>query len=187
MPEIAWSQMRAMLKLLAEALLRRIPELRQRVDDSDLVQEALLKAERAWRHLRNQEPNTIKAWLRGILRNVFKDTVAFALRGCRNVDLEKSIHEALDNSSLRLEKFLENKAARDFDGLLDLAAALEKLDSHEREIVIAHDIEGKSLRHIGEEVGLDKNKVALKLHQAHSRLRQLLKDYQSPYAKEATP
>jgi RNA polymerase sigma-70 factor, ECF subfamily len=177
-PEVSWQQMRSMLKVLAEGLLRRIPELRQRVDDSDLVQESLLKAERAWSFLRSRDPNTIKAWLRGILRNVFKDTVAHALRDCRSLDLEKSIHEALDNSSLRLEKFLENKATPDFDRLLDLAAALDQLGPEEREIVIAHDIEGKSLRAIGEEVGLDKNKVAAKLHLAHSALRRLLKEYQ---------
>jgi RNA polymerase sigma-70 factor (ECF subfamily) len=184
--DIPWDQMRAMLKVLAESLLARIPELRQRADASDLVQEALLKAKQAWDHLRKKDPNTLKAWLRGILQNVFKDAVTHALRECRSLDLEKSIHQALDDSSLRLDKLLQAKAALDFDQLLDFAAALEKLPPEERELVLAHDLEGKSLRTIQAETGLDKNKAALKLRQAHGRLARLLKDYE-PLPRKPAP
>jgi RNA polymerase sigma factor (sigma-70 family) len=174
--EISWEQIRPMLTVLASRMLSTIPELRIRVDEEDLVQEALLKAHQAWNDMRSRDPNATKAWLRAILRSVFKDAVAFAMRDIRSLDTEESIHEALDNSSHRLEQFLESKATPDFDRLLDLTAALEKLVSEEREIVIAHDIEGKSLEQIAKDVGLDKNIVARKLHQAHSSLHRLLQN-----------
>jgi RNA polymerase sigma-70 factor (ECF subfamily) len=174
---VPWESMRAMLKILAEGLMRRIPELRQRVDGSDLVQESLLKAEKAWGHLRSNDVQTIRKWLKGILHNVFKDTVAHALRECRSIDLEKSLHDAVDNSSQRLEKFLERQGSPELEQVLDLAAALEKLPVEDREILIAHDIEERSLRDIAAETGLNKNKVAAKLYQAQSKLRRMLKDY----------
>ena len=187
---LPWESMRAMLKILAEGLLRRIPELRQRVDDSDLVQEALLKAEKAWGHLRSTDVQTVRKWLKGILQHVFKDTVAHALRECRDIDLEKSLHganDAVDNSSQRLEKFLEHKGAPDLVQVLDLAAALEKVPLEDREILIAHDIEGRSLRDIAGETGWSKNKVAARLYQAQGKLRLLLKDYGQEPPQEAKP
>ena len=184
---IPWEPMRAMLKILAEGLLRRIPELRQRVDGSDLVQESLLKAEKAWGFLRNRDLQTVRAWLRGILRSVYKDTVAHALRECRSLDLEKSLNDAVDNSSQRLEKFLQGKEGADLAQVLDLAGALEKLPLEDREILIAHDIEERSLRDIASETGMNKNQVAAKLYQAQSRLRRLLKDYGQEKPPEAKP
>jgi len=79
---------RPYLKSLAEA---EFPEhLRTRVDDSDLVQETLLKAARQADQFRGSSEAELRAWLREILRNQITDCVRFHGRQQRDITVELS-------------------------------------------------------------------------------------------------
>src|SRR5262245_42356018 len=73
---------------------------------SDLVQETLLKAYQGLSQFRGKCEEELAAWLRTILANALKDAVsAFATRR-RNVTRERSLEQAVEQSSARLEAWL---------------------------------------------------------------------------------
>ena len=59
------ARFRSYLQLLAEARLDR--RLRSKVDPSDVVQQTLLQAYKAWRQFRGTSDGEVAAWLRQIL------------------------------------------------------------------------------------------------------------------------
>jgi RNA polymerase sigma-70 factor (ECF subfamily) len=80
---------RPFLKAIAAA---ELPEhLKTREDDSDLVQETLLKATRQADQFRGSTAEELEAWLRETLLNQIKDCIRFHGRQQRNVDLEIAV------------------------------------------------------------------------------------------------
>lgn len=102
-----------------------------KVDPSDLVQEALLKAHRKWGQFRGHTAAERRAWLRQILARTMADA-------WRKLDREKAIGDALSQSSSQLENFAacvdlspSQKVQRE-EQLLRLAGALAQLSQDER-------------------------------------------------------
>src|SRR5215471_9084791 len=88
---------REYLRVLAR--LRLKSRLHDRIDPSDVVQQALLKAHQHRDQFRGQNQAQWRAYLRSILANTLAD--AF-----RDFPEEKAIQIALDHSSARLEAWL---------------------------------------------------------------------------------
>ncbi|MGH9678075.1 MAG: sigma factor, partial [Candidatus Acidiferrum sp.] len=78
--------------------------LRGKVDPSDVVQEAMLKAHKAIAQFRGQNEQQLAAWLRGILANTMANTVRTVQR--QGGKIERSLNAALEQSSARLEQWL---------------------------------------------------------------------------------
>ncbi|MEZ6062043.1 MAG: sigma factor [Planctomycetaceae bacterium] len=97
-------QYRTYLQVLAE--LHLAPELRGRVDASDIVQHVMLKADAAVGDLKQPDPKSLKAWLRTILTNELVDAFKFHHRNRRDVDRERSIAAGIDQSAAGLDAWL---------------------------------------------------------------------------------
>lgn len=78
---------RPSLKAIAATLLPK--HLKSRVDDSDLVQETLLKAVAQADQIRANSPEQLEAWLRETLINSVRDCIRFHGRQQRSVSKEQ--------------------------------------------------------------------------------------------------
>jgi RNA polymerase sigma-70 factor (ECF subfamily) len=166
---------RAYLRLLAR--LHLDPRLRSRLDPSDLVQQALLEAYRSLDQFRGRTDAERAAWLRQILAHQMAHALRDMTRGKRDVNRERSLEQALEESSARLERWLvaeqadPAEQAQRNEEALRVAAALEQLPEAQREAVILHYWEGWTLPQVAEHLGRSPAAVAGLLHRGLKALR----------------
>ena len=103
---------RPFLKAIAAA---ELPEnLKSREDDSDLVQEALLKATREAKQFHGSTEKELESWLREILINQITDCVRFHSRQQRDVGVEIEIPLArLSADELSASEFVRKAEAKE--------------------------------------------------------------------------
>ena len=166
--------------LLALARSRVGSWLGVRFDDSDIVQETILKAHRARDQFRGNTEEQLAAWLRTILSNTLANAARTVKRS--RAELEFSIDQALEQSSARLPAGLADPApkpdevASQNEQLLRLAAALEKLPEDQRVVLEMKHLQGWSVLEICERTGRSKSSVAGLLFRGIKALRGLLGD-----------
>ena len=158
------------------------PQLQGKLDLSGVVQQTLLEAGQALGQLRGQSDAQRAAWLRRILARNLTDEVRRLRAEKRDPARERSLDEALDQSSARLEAWLiaeqsspSEQAQRKEQGLL-LAAALGQLPDNQRQAVELHHLQGWSLAAVAQHLGCSKEAVAGLLHRALRKLRELTPD-----------
>jgi RNA polymerase sigma-70 factor (ECF subfamily) len=149
------------------ALVRREPE--------DLVQETcrLATANRA------QFKGRTEAEWRGWLRTIQKNALAGLLRGAKGWP-ERSLDQAAEESSVRLEKFLaaeqstpSGRLVRE-EQLARLAEALARLPEDQRQAVRLHHLDGLPLAEVGRRMGRPKAAVAGLIFRGLKKLRESL-------------
>jgi RNA polymerase sigma-70 factor (ECF subfamily) len=166
--------------LLLLARVQMDPRLQGRLDPSDVVQEALLKAHQALAQFRGESEQQLAAWLRSILAH----TLANAVRtfGRHEGNGHVSLDATLEESSVRLKGWLttgqlspEQVAARN-EQLLGLAAALARLPEEQRCVLELKYLRGCSVVEICEQTGRSKASVVGLLFRGMKKLRVLLDD-----------
>ena len=169
---------REYLRLLAR--LQLDPRLRGKLDPSDIVQEALLKAHQKREQFRGQTEEERAAWLRSILANTLIDVARkYGAQG-RDVAAERSLEAALHESSARLERLLatdasspEQHVVRE-EELLQLADGLAQLPEDQRKALELKHLGGYSIEAIAQEMGRSKTAIGGLLRRGVKRLRELL-------------
>src|SRR5262245_47032128 len=100
-------QFRGRLRLLAEIELS--PRLRVKEDASDLVQQTLLEAYRDLPNYRGQTDAQLFGWLKSILAHKLLNAARrYSTQKCDD-RREQPLADRLDQSSLRIEKFLASE------------------------------------------------------------------------------
>jgi RNA polymerase sigma-70 factor (ECF subfamily) len=168
------------LRLLAR--LHLDPRLQGKVNPSDAVQEALLKAHQCLEQLHGTTEAERAAWLRAILANTLAELLRRFTRQQRDVVREWSLHASLEESSGRLEARLADgqsppsaRVARQAL-LLRLAAALDALPEDQRTVLELRYLHGQPIAAIEQATGRSTASVAGLLRRGLDRLRQLLED-----------
>ncbi|HEY2294547.1 MAG TPA: RNA polymerase sigma factor [Thermoanaerobaculia bacterium] len=158
--------------------------IRRRVADAgdaeDVLQEVLFELVEAVRLMTPIEQ--VGAWLFRVARNriidLFRRRSPEAPRGV-SVEDEAFALEGLLPSS---EGGPEVELAR---GVLleELAAALDELPEEQREVFIAHEIEGRSFKDLAAETGLSINTLLSRKHYAVLHLRRRLRDIHDEFQR----
>lgn len=174
----AIEQWRQYLLLLARVQLG--PARRGQPEASDLVQQTLLDAFRAQEQFRGTTDAERAAWLRRILACNLADAIRAGHRDKRDVERERSIESAMDQSSMQLASLLiapdsspSVRAGRN-EQLTSLADALATLNESWREAIVLHYFQGWSLDRIGLQMDRTPAAVAGLLKRGLKQLRGLL-------------
>jgi RNA polymerase sigma-70 factor (ECF subfamily) len=164
------------------ARLQLAPHLQGKVDLSGVVQQTLLEAAQALGQLRGQGAGTQAAWLRCILARNLTDEIRKLRTEKRDPARERSLDEALEQSSARLEAWLiaeqsspSEQAQRREQGLL-VAAALARLPDRQRQAVELHHLQGWPLADVARHLECSKEAVAGLVHRGLRKLRELIPD-----------
>jgi RNA polymerase sigma-70 factor, ECF subfamily len=177
-----WAEMlepyRKYLQVLAELHLDR--RLRGKLDASDIVQQAMMRAYSASTELRSPEPAVIVAWLRRILSSTLADAVKHYERDKRDVGLERSIEADLDRSASGFAAWLASdgtspsRKAEKNEDLLRLIDALAELAPEMREVVVLKHCQGWTLQRIADHTGKTVPSVASYLRRGLEALRRTM-------------
>jgi RNA polymerase sigma-70 factor (ECF subfamily) len=156
------------------------PRLRGKLDASDIVQQALLKAHQGMGQFRGSTEGELAAWLRQILANSLADAMRAFGPGMRDLAREQVLRAGLDESSARLEAWLaadqsspSQRASRE-EQVLRLTQALAQLPADQRRAVELKHLHGLSVAETGRQLGKSKAAVVGLLFRGMKRLRQLL-------------
>lgn len=123
------NQYRCWLQLFAVGQLS--PALRRRVDESDLVQQTLLSAIRAFPGFHGCSPLEFQVWLKRIYEHNLRDVIRLHDKAaCRSIRRERPFDEAL-------EKAVSNESRKILLGerVVELAQAMESIPPDQREAV----------------------------------------------------
>jgi RNA polymerase sigma-70 factor (ECF subfamily) len=135
---------RPYLRLLARLHLDQ--RFQGKLDPSDVVQDTLLKAHEKIEQFRGDTDEELAGWLRQILANQLLMTARKYSAGARAVGREQSLEEALQESSVRLERWLvaeqssPSQMAERQERLLRLAEVLGQLPEDQRTAVELHHL-----------------------------------------------
>ena len=161
--------------------------IRRRVDDEseaeDILQDVFYELIEAYRLMKPIEQ--VGAWLFRVARNRIIDR--FRKKKPEPFAAARDPETGVEDSSLSLEEFLpspeagpEAEYARSIL-LEELDAALEELPEEQREIFVAHEIEGRSFKEISAETGVGVNTLLSRKHHAVLHLRRRLKSIYKEY------
>lgn len=179
-PELALERFRPYLQLLAR--LHFDPRLRGKLEPSDVVQQALLRAHQGDAGFRGRTAAQRAAWLRQVLARTLADAVRNLGRGKRDPALERSLEQALNASSSGLAAWLAaeqpspSQQAMHNEQVLRLAEALTRLPDLQREVVVMKHCRGHTLAQIADHLGRTVPAVASLLRRGLERLREHLSD-----------
>jgi RNA polymerase sigma-70 factor (ECF subfamily) len=158
--------------------LRMDPRLRQRVDPSDLVQEAHLEAVRRLDQYTRRRPMPFRIWLRRI---AYERLLMMRRRhveaGRRAVGRELAIP---DNTSMQLAQHVlaggptpSQAMVRD-ELVVRVREAMQRLAETDREVLIMRNLEGLSTREVADSLGIEPAAVSKRYGRALLRLKAIL-------------
>jgi RNA polymerase sigma-70 factor (ECF subfamily) len=156
--------------------------LQAKVDESDIVQQTLLEAHQSLAQFRGKSEAEKMAWLRRILARNIADELRKFRRHKRNLRLEQSLQEALNESTIRLQKWVASEegtpseCAIANEQVVALAAAIMQLPDDQRRAVELHHLQGLPSATIAKRMGKTEIAVAGLLRRGLKRLRETVRE-----------
>ncbi len=172
---------RKYLVFLARTQLHQ--HLQGKADASDVAQEVCLAAHRSIEEFRGATSEEFAAWLRAILSNIVTMQVRkyFGTQK-RNLRLEQTIHQGIDNAS----GFLHSGLAADHstpsqlfarnEAFLQLAEALEELPEDYRQVIVLRHVEGLPFAEVARLMDRSVDSVEKLWVRGLAKLKTLIKD-----------
>jgi RNA polymerase sigma-70 factor, ECF subfamily len=171
---------REYLHLLARLQLE--PRWQGKIDLSGVVQQTLLEGHRAWAHFCQWDKVRQAAWFRTALAHNLADEVRKLGATRRSATLERSLDQALEESSARLESWLADEQsspsvrAERSEQILALATTLAKLAPDQRMAVELRHLHGCTLEEVAQRMERTKEAAAKLLFRGLKRLRELMQE-----------
>jgi len=171
---------RGYLKIIADLQLN--PRLKSKVDDSDIVQETLLRASRDRHDFRGSTEMELRGWLRRILTHTVINEAKYHRRQKRDHRLELSLDESFHRSAALLMQDLvddhstPSRRAMRREQAEQLADGLATLLDAERTAVILKHVHGWKVADIAESIGRTPEAVAGLLRRGVRKLRDAMTD-----------
>lgn len=172
-----WERYREYLHLLAR--LRLAPQLRGKIDASDLVQQSLLEAHKAQDQFRGQSDAERAAFLRRILEHNVADALRRFTAAGRDVALERTLAESSSDCQDRAMPADDSTPSQHLqrdEELLRMAQALAQLPEDQRTAVELKHLQGYSVAQIAKCLGRSPTAVGGLLRRGLQKLRTLMKD-----------
>jgi RNA polymerase sigma-70 factor (ECF subfamily) len=169
---------RPLLRLLAEQL-HQDPRLRRRFDASDVVHDAFARALANLGQFHGTSEGELVRWLQQIVHNTYTDKVRYEFADMRTPTLEAA-QRALDESSHRLGQLVAAPESGPLERLqreetlLRVAAAIDRLEDNQREVVIMRYLHDLPVKEIAERLSCTKKAVTGRLLRGMEKLRALL-------------
>jgi len=163
-----------------------------KIDASDVVQEVLIQAHRAFAQFRGKTEAELMAWLRVILANKLADAARHLGRQKRDAALEQSFRETLDESSKRLGRLVPadqtspSQRVLQHERVLFLTEALAELPDDQRMAIELHHLVGCSVAEIAGQMQRTNASVAGLIRRGLAGLRAYLKNKNLEYIHFAT-
>ena len=179
-------------RLIADVIQRERSRLlafvRKRIDDEgdaeDILQEVFYELVETYRLLKPVEQ--VGAWLFRVARNRIID---FFRKKRPEALGDRGAAGANGEDAFLLEELLpspdESPEAAYARGVLleEIDAALEELPEEQREVFVAHEIEGRSFKQLADETGLNLNTLLSRKRYAVLHLRRRLQDIYSEFTR----
>ena len=166
---------------LRNFIRRRVPDPS---DAEDIVQEVLFELVQAHRLLMPIE--TVTGWLYRVARNRITDL----FRKKKPETFSGAAIEGEDGELLQFEDLLPSPDAGPealyFRNVLldELELALDELPDEQREVFVAHELEGRSFKEMAAETGVSVNTLLSRKRYAVLHLRELLQSIYDEFAKK---
>lgn len=166
---------------LRNFIRRRVADQR---DAEDILQEVFYEFVEAYRLMKPIEQ--VSGWLFRVARNRIIDL----FRRKKPGSLSDPVSVGDDGEELLLQDLLPARelgpeAAYARSVLLEeLDEALDELSEQQREVFIAHEVEGRSFKELSAETGVSVNTLIARKHRAVVHLRQRLQAIRDEFAKE---
>lgn len=148
---------REYVRLLARLHMK--PIFSSKFDESDIVQETLMQADRAFHQFRGKTENELAAWLRQILANKGAAMARGYLTEKRDVQIEVRLQDQIDASSMNIANILPSQnrtpssAALRRERSVQLATAISNVGGDKREVLILHGLQGMSIPDVAKSMG----------------------------------
>ncbi len=149
-------------------------ELRGTVEVDDLLQEVFLKAAQEMGKFSYRSPGSLMAWLSRIADHVIVDSARYQHRGKRHAEEMLRFRSASNPAGPEPVDFESpSRVFARIEGVQILLKKLDVLPAEYREVILLAKFEGLTTKEISERLGKSRESVALTLHRALKRFREL--------------
>lgn len=150
------------------------PEMRNRIELDDILQETFLEASRGVGNFTYRSPGSFMSWLSRIADHVIID--AARQQGRRKRQAVEMVHFRSESNPAGPEPADTNTPSRLFaqkESVRKLLERLNALPEDYRQVILLAKVEGLSTQEMAERLGKSREAVSLLLHRAIQRFRQL--------------
>lgn len=150
------------------------PEMRGVVEADDILQEVFLAAAQDMGNFTYRSPGSLMAWLSRIADHAIVDAARYQGRGKRHAEEMLRFRSASNPAGPEpLDTETPSRVFAREEGVQILLKKLDLLPAEYREMILLAKFEGLTTKEISDRVGKPRESVALTLHRALKRFREL--------------